>query len=128
MSKKQRTLGLALFSLIILTDVLESLTQLFLKRGAMTTGFIHLFLNGYVWMGVLFYIVNFFLWMAVLSQLDLSVAFPVGSTSHILVPVAALVILHEKIPLLRWSGILLILSGIFLIQTSTQDKPNRSSP
>ena len=138
MSKRKGVLTLQVFSLILLTDVLESVTQLFFKKGAMDTGFVDvsfasflpylykILASGNLWIGIFCYVLNFFLWMAVLSQVDLSVAFPVGSTSHIMVPILAVLFVGEKISVLRWCGIFLIIIGIYFIQKSTQ--PEKGEP
>lgn len=129
---RKGVLNLKVFSLIFLTDILESCTQLLFKRGALDTGIINVTLSNFpifvtrllsswnLWVGVFFYVLNFFLWMAVLFQVDLSVAYPVGSTSHIIVPLLAVLFVGEKISLLRWSGISLIIVGIYFIQRSTR--------
>ena len=138
MSKRKGVLTLQVFSLILLTDVLESATQLFFKKGALDTGFADvsfasffpylykILASGNLWIGIFCYVLNFFLWMAVLSQVDLSVAFPVGSTSHIMVPILAVLFVGEKISILRWCGIFLIIIGIYFIQKSTQ--PEKGEP
>jgi len=116
--------------LIISTDIIESVAELFFKRGALSTGIKevtlanfftfcqHLVNSPNTWIGVFFYILNFFLWIAVLSRADLSFAFPVGSTTYIIVPILSIFFLHEKVTLVRWAGIGLIIAGILLVAQS----------
>lgn len=71
--------------------------------------------NGWTWLGILTYILSFISWIIVLKRLALSVAFGLISIVHVLVPIAALICLHEAIHPRRWLGIGLVLAGILLI-------------
>lgn len=53
--------------------------------------------------------------MALLSWADLSYVLPVTSIGYALVALAGRVFLHEFVSLSRWAGILLIVSGVFLV-------------
>jgi multidrug transporter EmrE-like cation transporter len=66
----------------------------------------------YFWIGIAGMVSSFIIWPAVLAALDLSVAFPLGSMSFVLIPILSIVFLGEHISLLRWLGILVITSGI----------------
>jgi len=72
--------------------------------------------------GLSLYVVNFFLWITVLSRVDLSVAFPTGSSSYIIVALLSLIFLDEHISLYRWSGIICIIAGIYFISKSAHDE------
>jgi drug/metabolite transporter (DMT)-like permease len=132
MRKIKGSLTLKIFILIVMTDVIESVAELFFKKGALVTGINNvtlanawLFLCRIVaapslWAGVLLYIANFFLWIIVLSKIDLSVAFPVGSTTYIIVPLLSIIFLHEKVALMRWIGIVLIIIGVLFVTKSTK--------
>jgi len=127
-------LTLNIFLLIVMTDIGESVAQLFLKKGLVKIGITSIDFNNiisflsagaasyFVWLGIFVYIINFFLWMAVLSRVDLSVAFPVGSTSYIFVPLLAVIFLGESVTGLRWAGIILIILGIHFVSKSTKVK------
>jgi len=129
---RKNHLTLNMFLLIVMTDIGESIAQTFLKKGLNLTGITSItfanigeFLSAaassyFVWLGMLVFLLNFFLWMAVLSRIDLSVAFPVGSTSYIFVPILAMVFLHETLNPLRWMGIALIILGIHFVSKSTR--------
>lgn len=131
---KKGHLTLKIFLLIVATDILESISQIFFKKGVLLFPNLHLnniaefilFLkcvvsSPMIWMGFIVMTVNFFLWMLVLNKVDLSVAFPVGSTSFLFVPVAAIFFLHENIGTLRWLGVILIIIGIFFVSKSSYD-------
>lgn len=132
---RKNHLTLNMFILIVMTDIGESIAQLFLKKGLNATGFTSIDLENisgfliasassyFIWLGLFVFLLNFFLWMAVLSRIDLSVAFPVGSTSYVFVPLLATVFLHETVNPLRWLGIALIILGIHFVSQSTKTNP-----
>lgn len=130
----KRHLTLKIFMLIVMTDLIESSSQFFFKKGTLFFPEIHLntlqeyllfikcmVATPWIWAGFIVITINFFLWMLVLAKVDLSVAFPVGSTSFLFVPLASIFLLHENIGLLRWLGVILIVSGVILISKSSYD-------
>lgn len=68
--------------------------------------------------GLLCYVGSSVLWIYILSFTDLSFAFPFLSIAYVGVPSAAAIILHEKIPLKHWLGILLVVTGILIVANS----------
>jgi len=54
-------------------------------------------------------------WLVVLSQLEVSKAYPLLSLNYALVLIASRVVFHEAVPPLRWLGVLVICSGIAVI-------------
>jgi drug/metabolite transporter (DMT)-like permease len=133
-----KSLSLKIFALIVLNDLVDSVAQVFLKKGVDVTGVGHLafdtigslvmkgLASPLLWIGILIYALNFFVWILILYKVDLSVAMPVGSSSYIFVPIAATLFLDEHISLLRWVGIALIVLGIhFVSQTKHSETPVR---
>ena len=128
---KKNHITFKVFLLIIATDINESIAQIFLKKGLnwvgmdnITTGnladfFLKSFTSPFVWAWMAVFLINFFLWITVLSRVDLSVAFPVGSTSYIYVPLLSILFLHEVMNPMRWAGIILIIAGIHFVSKST---------
>jgi drug/metabolite transporter (DMT)-like permease len=80
------------------------------------------FLSGYLWAGMLSVILTFIIWSTLLSKIDLSVAVPLASFSYILVPLVSIFLLQEKISLLRWTGISLILLGVIVVSLTSKEK------
>jgi drug/metabolite transporter (DMT)-like permease len=129
---KNSGLTLKIFLLIILNDVGDTIAQLLLKKGLVRTGIDSInfgniveftvgnALSPLVWLGIFVFILNFFLWIIILSRVDLSIAMPVGSTSYIFVPMAAMIFLGEHVSLLRWAGIALIAIGIHFVSQSSK--------
>ncbi len=127
---KHNGLTWKLFLVIVLTDILNSVGQLFMKKGLLHVGIDAIgwsnlqeflgksALSPWVWLGIGFYVLNFFLWIFVLSRVDLSVAAPVGSTNYIFVPLLAIFFLGENVSPLHWLGIVLIIAGICLVSKS----------
>jgi undecaprenyl phosphate-alpha-L-ara4N flippase subunit ArnE len=55
------------------------------------------------------------LWMYIIKNFPLSMAYPMVSLSYVMGMLAAILFFHEQIPLVRWIGVFLILSGCVLI-------------
>jgi hypothetical protein len=80
MSKTKGAVTLKVFFLIVMTDVLESIAELFFKKGALATGIDNVTLSNFLdytfkiicvpnlWGGVAFYAMNFVVWIVVLSR------------------------------------------------------------
>ena len=120
--------------LILMTDVVESVAELFFKKAALATGIADVNIHNLgifalkiisspaMWSGAFVYFINFLMWIVVLSRLDLSVAFPIGATTYIFVPLLSMLFLHEKVMAGRWVGIGFIIIGILLVSQSTHAK------
>ena len=133
MFNKKLTVKLLFF--LVLTDFLETFTHLCFKKSVFAeTGFainrtadIFIFLQSvfsspFLWLGLLSVLATFILWSSLLSKIDLSVAVPVCSFSYILIPLASIIFLHEKVSLSRWSGVLFILLGVVFVSLSASEK------
>ena len=55
------------------------------------------------------------IWIYLLKRIDFSLLYPMISISYIFGLVAAIVIFHEPVPILRWIGVGVIIFGIFLV-------------
>ena len=87
-------LSFGIIFLVLFSDILESLVELFYKKAALASGLdnitfsnLALFItgichSGYLWIGISLYILNFFFWITALSKADLSVVYPIGSTNY----------------------------------------------
>lgn len=67
--------------------------------------------------GLIFYTMSLLFWLAALARYELSLAYPLLSLSYVLVYLGAVIWprLHETASLSKTIGILLILSGVFLV-------------
>jgi drug/metabolite transporter (DMT)-like permease len=126
-------LTLKIVSILIFSDILETFTNFCFKKGALAADTLQItspaqaavfiktvFASGFLWLGLLSVILTFVIWSTVLSRIDLSVAVPIASFSYILVPVASILFLHEKVTALRWLGIFFILAGVIFVSLSTK--------
>ena len=123
-------LPLRVFFLIVVNDLSDTAAQVLMKKGlghidAVSIGsFVtHVTaLHGpgifFFLAGVLIYLSNFFIWMKILSKADLSIVLPIGSISYILIPIAAVLFLHEHVGLIRWAGLCFIVLGIHCVSRS----------
>jgi len=129
---KKGGLTFGVFLLIIMTDIGESVAEILMKKGLTATGissitmdnireFIVMNASSYlIWAGVFIYILSFLAWIVILSRIELSVAFPIGSTSYIFVPILSIIFLNERVGALRWVGILFIVAGIHFVSKSAK--------
>ena len=132
-AKKHITLKIFLF--LIFTDLLETFAQFCLKKSVASANLLNIHSPGdivtfiltvipspFLWVGLLSIFCIFVTWSVILSRIDLSVAVPVASFSYICIPIVSMLFLGEKISLLRWSGILLILLGVIVVSKSSMHK------
>src|SRR5262245_8870819 len=97
-----------------LNGVLVAASQLLLKKAAMEgrTGLATL-ASGWAVAGIACYVAGFFNWLQALRWVPLSVAFPVTSGAHVLIPIGSAVFFGEHVGPVRWIGILLVVAGIW---------------
>lgn len=137
MFKKKVTLKI-LF-LLIASDILETAVHFFFKKSALAQGgftvtglasaviFLKMvFSSPFLWAGLVTVALVFIIWSTALSRIDLSVAVPIASFSYILVPLVSIVFLHEEITVLRWMGILFVLSGVILVSLSSKERKSEN--
>lgn len=121
-------LGRILFILIPVTAA--AVGQMILKVGmnqvgeikfgdGFVAGLIRMFSNPYVLGGLAFFAANAFLWLIVLSREKLSFAYPMVAFAYIVTILLSKYVLHEQIPLLRWTGLGAIIIGILMIAKSS---------
>ncbi|MFA5168580.1 MAG: EamA family transporter [Candidatus Omnitrophota bacterium] len=127
---------LKIFLAVFLNDVIDALAQVLMKKGlageAMVSWSIHDLLSfvtqnavsPLVIAGIILCALNFFLWIIVLTKIDLSLAVPLGSTTYALIPLSAVVFLHEKIPLMGIAGIFCVIFGILILSKSKSAAPS----
>jgi len=116
--------------LIFIPVTAAAVGQMILKIGMTQVGelkfsdglvniFSRTFTNLYVLGGLAFFGVNAILWLVVLSREKLSFAYPMVAFAYIVTILLSKFILHEDIPLLRWSGLVVIIVGILMIAKSS---------
>ena len=71
-----------------------------------------------LWIGVGLFGVSSLFWLVVLSRVPLSLAYPFVGMSYVVVVGFSAFVLHERVPALRWIGVLVIVAGIVLVGLS----------
>lgn len=116
---------LGLFAMILVWD---TATQLFLKIGVSSHGEFPvnsisaalsylraIAMEPALWLGVVTLLLAFITWLSIIARIDLSKAHPATSVSYVTVTIASAVFLNETISLLKLSGILVIILGVYLV-------------
>jgi uncharacterized membrane protein len=120
-----------IFTLIVLTSICDTFSQLFLKICINSIGefstrriinvlkfILKLILMPKAWLALLFSTLSLILWLLVLSKADLNFAFSVDSMHYIFIAFTSRLVLKEKVGKMRWIGTLLIVVGIALVTLS----------
>jgi drug/metabolite transporter (DMT)-like permease len=126
MMKKMATLNVII--LVLASVVLGAFGQLSLKKGLKdkpiqisdlaSTKLISTIFEPYVFLGALLYIAATLIWLVVLSNAELSYAYPLIGLGYIITTVFAFLYLGEQVALVRWLGVILIVIGAVLVGRS----------
>ena len=116
------------FLIICLSVLLNCIAQLTMRKGMLTVGeisvgrigdiFHSVVTNLWLWGAVVCYVLSMLVWMYVLSKVEVSYAFPLGSIGYVLVAIAGYFFLGEQVTLLRLLGILVICLGVLIVSKS----------
>jgi drug/metabolite transporter (DMT)-like permease len=114
--------------LILLAVLLGATGQVIMKKGMMLYGEVT---AGSVWaqlipilkvpqvfIGFVCYGISAVLWIAVVSNVDLSLAYPMVSLAYVLVFLASWLLLGEQISATRVLGLVIIVAGVLVISRS----------
>lgn len=113
--------------MLIFTAVLLAVFgQLSMKKGMINIGQISirelsgkkifsLFSEKFVVGGIILYVISTVFWLVVLSQEELSFAYPLVGTGYILTAILAKIFFKENLTAFRMFGIILIVIGAYLI-------------
>jgi len=122
----KRTLFFIIF-LIFLTDLCDTVSQLLLKSAINSLDLhintirkaiglmIRLIMTPRVSAGCVFSALSLFIWLFVLTKSDLNFAFSMDSMRYILIALASVSVLKEKISIVRWMGIFTVVCGIVIV-------------
>jgi uncharacterized membrane protein len=113
--------------LILLTDICDTISQLILKSSINALDWhinsvkkaLHLVVAllkvPRVWFGFFLTGVSLIFWLIALTKADLNLAFSLDSMRYILISVASVIFLKEKVGRRRWIGIMFVVFGITLV-------------
>ena len=74
--------------------------------------------SGYIWLGAFLTMSAGLLWMDVLSRRELSYVYPLISITYVIALIFSSIFFKEHIPPLRWSGVVIICLGVYLVSKS----------
>lgn len=114
---------LKLLPISILQCMLLSGGQVLMKYGLMKAGafsftwqYFHRLLFNWQFISCgLCYGAGSILWMYIIKHFPFSMAYPMVSLSYVMGMFAAIIFFHEHVPVERWLGVFLILTGCVLI-------------
>lgn len=113
--------------LIFVSDICDTVSQLALKSSINLLNWeintvsqalrlvIQLGTIPLVWLGLIFSFFSLLIWLFVLTKTDLNFAFSLDSMRYVLIAVASMIFLKEKIGIVRWAGICAVVCGIILV-------------
>ena len=114
--------------LIVLAVLIGSVGQIVMKIGMRSYGkltvidvwrqLVPVLTTPQVALGFLCHAVSAILWVVVLSNVDVSMAYPMVSLGYVMVVIVSWLFLGESVGLLRTGGLLLIIGGVVLISRS----------
>jgi drug/metabolite transporter (DMT)-like permease len=120
--------------LVLLSVVLFSAAgDVMLSRGMKQVGEIHLtnlgsafsaLGNVWVLLGICFLLIFFASYLNALSWADLTFVLPATAFSYVVMALLAHILLHERVSLQRWCGIMLIVAGVGFVAGG----PSRTEP
>ncbi|KAF0135058.1 MAG: hypothetical protein FD145_196 [Candidatus Saganbacteria bacterium] len=116
------------YLILVVSVSLAVVGQLLMKQGMnqfgtfpisqIITKIIPMFLNPWVFSGLVAFAFSSIFWLAVLSRLQLSLAYPMVSIAYVVVTFASIIFFKEQVALIRWVGVLVICFGVVLISRS----------
>ena len=65
--------------------------------------------------GILTYVIETFVWLKILSEADLSLAFPIASVNFLGIVLASRVFLKERVHRWQWIGTVLVTIGVAIV-------------
>jgi drug/metabolite transporter (DMT)-like permease len=73
-------------------------------------------------LGLLIYGVGTLLWIVAVAKRDISYVYPISALNYVIVVMAGKWVLGESISTGRWLGVLVVMVGVAVLQTSKKDK------
>lgn len=106
--------------LVLIATIIGSFGALFIKLGSKTFSFspIQLLRNYKLILGFFLYGITYIIFIIALKGGDLSVLYPLVSVGYIWIIIISIRFLAERMNIWKWTGLLLIISGVSLIGIS----------
>lgn len=115
------------YAIVVISVLFNVVAQILLKKGVQAFEklslsletlwklFISIFTNLYVFGGMFCFVMSAFLWLFVLTKIQVSVAYPLGSLGYVFTAVLAYFILNEPLTMAKIIGIALICGGVYVL-------------
>lgn len=71
-----------------------------------------------VWLGLACYGLSALFWLVILSRLELSRAYLMLASMYVLIPLVSWLFLGERIPPMRWVGMVVVVLGVVIVARS----------
>ncbi len=104
-------------ALMVLITFFTSLAQIFYKLGSAKLSFnlISIVTNHYLYIGLFLYFLAFILMVKAFKGGEVTVLYPIVSTSYVWVGWFSVIFLGESLTILKWIGIITIIFGVIFI-------------
>ena len=113
----------------ILSKGMKDVGDLDLSRlKAIEAGAVSVLTSGTVWLGIVLMLAFMVCHMLVLSRADYSFVMPFSAIAYALVPLLGYLFLHEQVSAARWTGIVLIVFGVLLINRTPHRTTDPGTP
>lgn len=110
---------------LLISILLGSLAQIFLKQGMTVVGKVslaeivrapeRLLVVPWLYLGAGFYALSLVLWLVVLSKIELSRAYPMVSLGYLVTFVLGAILFRESVSVVKIGGLVLVMSGVALL-------------
>lgn len=77
--------------------------------------FLRVIFTPYIFLGLSLFVVSFFLWVKVLTQTELSYAYPLVSLSYVFVTLSSCLLFKESLSFTKVIGLILIVIGVSVV-------------
>lgn len=111
--------------LVLVGALMSAIGGVFLKLGAMRLHGINavsdlwrLLMDWRILVGLSMYFLPALLWIYMLRKVDLSFLQPLLAIVYVITPIIAIIVLKERVSLMRWTGIAVITIGVVLVARS----------
>lgn len=102
-------------ALVLVGTVIGALGALILKKGAVNHSLKELFFTSYLWSGLFLYGLSTLLYLLALRREEISVLYPLVSTSYIWITIFSVRFLGEKMNKWKYLALVGIITGVVLI-------------
>ena len=116
--------------LMFMVTFFTSVAQLFYKLGSASISFniLSIITNYHLYIGVFLYIFGFVLMIKAFKGGEVTILYPIVSTSYIWVGFLSVLYLGESLNFLKWTGIITIVFGIIFINLGSNSKGHQRYP